>query len=167
MSNILCPECGHDIFYFHDIHGCHAGVDWTPGGEKCKCKNSVGKLVETLAAERDALKAEVAEYREYHQRVMAEQCAPDEQHCTCVPALRAENAVLKAKNAELKGLAETLELNLRVRNTYLKLEHDALETQKAILVEALKWYADARNLYPDSAEGTTDIARVALEKVTK
>lgn len=35
------------------------------------------------------------EYEDSYRRVMTEECAPDERHCTCVPALRAEIALLK------------------------------------------------------------------------
>jgi Asp-tRNA(Asn)/Glu-tRNA(Gln) amidotransferase C subunit len=33
---------------------------------------------------------EVADWRDTQKRIMAEDCAPDEQHCTCVPVLRRE-----------------------------------------------------------------------------
>ena len=36
------------------------------------------------------LRREYEELREYYRRVIEEPCAGDEQHCTCVPALRAE-----------------------------------------------------------------------------
>jgi hypothetical protein len=39
------------------------------------------------------------DYLEYYNKVINEQCAPDEKHCTCVPALRQEikrlNDILK------------------------------------------------------------------------
>jgi hypothetical protein len=40
--------------------------------------------------------AELAEIKATHARIVAEECAPDEQHCTCVPALRARMAELEA-----------------------------------------------------------------------
>jgi predicted nucleic acid-binding Zn-ribbon protein len=44
------------------------------------------------------LRAQIAEYDESYRRVMSEDCAPDEKHCTCVPALRAWIKELEAKN---------------------------------------------------------------------
>ena len=40
---------------------------------------------------------------------------------------------------------------------------DAAKADNERMRAALEWYADAHNLHPDSAEGTTDIARAALE----
>lgn len=51
---------------------------------------------DALRDERDELLIERAEAVEVHSRIMAEKCPPDEQHCTCVPALRAEIERLKA-----------------------------------------------------------------------
>ena len=42
------------------------------------------------------LEAELADIHETHREIMAEECAPDEMHCTCVPVLRAEVERLKA-----------------------------------------------------------------------
>lgn len=38
------------------------------------------------------------DYEESYRRVLSEECAPDEQHCSCVPALRAEIARLEEKH---------------------------------------------------------------------
>lgn len=48
--------------------------------------------------------ARLDEYEETARRILAEDCAPDEKHCTCVPALRAEIERLKKKIAELEDL---------------------------------------------------------------
>lgn len=45
---------------------------------------------DALQKENAELKAERAEAAETHKRIMSEKCPGDEQHCTCVPALRAE-----------------------------------------------------------------------------
>ncbi len=50
---------------------------------------------EGLAAENRQLLAQIADYRESYCRVIVEQCAIDEKHCTCVPALRARIARLE------------------------------------------------------------------------
>lgn len=54
----------------------------------------------------DAVKEELAvaqalvnSYEEYYGRVISEQCAPDEKHCTCVPALRQRIEQLEAAAA--------------------------------------------------------------------
>lgn len=49
---------------------------------------------------------ELAEIREAYARVLAEQCAPDEKHCTCVPALRARIAELEAHEEKVNVFAE-------------------------------------------------------------
>jgi len=46
--------------------------------------------------ERD-LEAELTEHNAYYRKVINEECAPDEVHCTCVPALRDKIRQLEAK----------------------------------------------------------------------
>ena len=43
-----------------------------------------------VEAERDALRERLNAYEDDFRRVLAEECAPDERHCSCVPHLRAE-----------------------------------------------------------------------------
>ena len=51
-------------------------------------------------AERDELKGKLADWQETHNNIIAERCAPDEVHCTCVPSLRKRIQELEAKLAE-------------------------------------------------------------------
>jgi hypothetical protein len=51
-------------------------------------------------AEVERLKTQLADIADAQKVILSEQCAPDEQHCTCVPTLRAENERLK-KEIEL------------------------------------------------------------------
>ena len=48
--------------------------------------------IEKARGELEALRAELADVKGYYERVISEPCSSGEQHCTCVPALRAENA---------------------------------------------------------------------------
>ena len=48
------------------------------------------ELAEEIVATLAARDAELADIREAHRKVMAEECPSDEHHCTCVPVLRAE-----------------------------------------------------------------------------
>ena len=68
-----------------------------------------------LRADRKRLR----EYEEQHRRILAGECANDEAHCTCVPALRMEVAMLRElmamKDAELDRLTvEVFELTKRL-----------------------------------------------------
>jgi len=70
---------------------------------------------------------------------------------------------------DLERQAKTIE-DLQSRNEVLdgawttcNAQREALRAENDRLRAALEWYADAHNLHPDSAEGTTDIARAALE----
>ena len=55
-------------------------------------------------AQAEKAEAVVREYRDGAARVLAERCAPDERHCTCVPALRRETALLKARALAAENL---------------------------------------------------------------
>lgn len=58
-----------------------------------------------------ALQEKVEEYTETYNRVMSEQCAPDEQHCTCVPALRMEINTLRSNLAQREKYIKVIEAN--------------------------------------------------------
>lgn len=51
-----------------------------------------GEYLARCKAEAERLCAELADWKDSHAAVMAEKCAPDERHCSCVPNLRRELA---------------------------------------------------------------------------
>ena len=65
-------------------------------------KEEIGALSMLLSGlvdvefERDALKNELADIKEADRKVLAEDCAADEKHCTCAPALYRRIAELEA-----------------------------------------------------------------------
>lgn len=86
----------------------------------------------TVIAERDSLRAELDDYKRDHAQVMAERCASDEKHCSCVPHLRAEVEKLRA----VASLTRLLRLfgadcdNEGIRQTLPKID-DALAALEA------------------------------------
>jgi ribosomal protein L29 len=58
----------------------------------CDC---ITEQVQTLKAENAELRTELAERDATYRRIIEERCPTDEQHCTCVPALRQEVARLR------------------------------------------------------------------------
>ena len=63
-----------------------------------------------LAADLLDARAELAEIAASFAATVAGECPPDEQHCACVPALRAEIAALRVKLEALR-LVDTLARN--------------------------------------------------------
>lgn len=57
--------------------------------------NRIGEQYDALKAKLEQMEQELADIHDATRVVMEEKCAPDEQHCTCVPILRSENAKLK------------------------------------------------------------------------
>jgi len=89
-----------------------------------------------------ALRAEAEEWREYkddHKKIMSEPCG-DEVHCTCVPALQAENAELK----------ETVRLEHEVLVSRGRTACDLL-TENA---ELKQWKSALQNMTPTGSEFT-------------
>lgn len=78
--------------WFYDDWKGKQGV--TPQPKECGCGD--------LRREIEDLKETVSDYEESHRKIIAEECAGDEKHCTCVPALRQRVAELEA---ELKYVA--------------------------------------------------------------
>ena len=60
-------------------------------GDACDCE------MVPLSAEIAALEAELQEHDDYYRKVVNDECAPDEVHCTCVPALRDKIDTLDAR----------------------------------------------------------------------
>lgn len=116
--------------------GGHAAGDFA-GDDGCGCTMlGLVRLCEThhdwlqsTKRELDAARAELADYRDGAARVLAGQCAPDEKHCTCVPALRAE---LARRDAELREARVLLSkavprLAAHLRHARARNELDALQ----------------------------------------
>ena len=49
------------------------------------------------------LEAELQEIYDLQKRIMNEECAPDEKHCTCVPLLRHKCKQLEAENKRMRN----------------------------------------------------------------
>ena len=86
MSEKKCLRCGADEFRINGYCSVY-----------CEDMHEVEQ-------ENAALKRELAEHDEYYRKVMNEECAPDEVHCTCVPALRDGIAALKRELQDAKEL---------------------------------------------------------------
>ena len=68
-----------------------------------------GADVSWLIDEVEALRVQLAERDEYYRLVINENCQqPDEKHCTCVPALRAEVGRLRVRLDDANKLAEMM-----------------------------------------------------------
>jgi len=61
---------------------------------------------EQIAAERDKWRDQANEYLETYNKILREDLPNDEQHCTCVPVLRAELAGIRAERDALKNSFE-------------------------------------------------------------
>jgi hypothetical protein len=68
--------------------------------------------VDHLRSEYLRLRDQLQEIQEVQDAVMAEKCAGDEVHCTCVPVLRAEVKALNQEIAELKEIIKLAEFKL-------------------------------------------------------
>jgi len=73
------------------------------------CANAIQANIE-VAQLNVALQEKIEEYTEVYNRVMAEQCAPDEQHCTCVPALRMEITTLQTVIKQVEANYNALQM---------------------------------------------------------
>jgi hypothetical protein len=106
------------------------------------------KAIALESALRDA-EDKLKEHDEYYRRVVNEECAPDELHCTCVPALRAEIAELRADLehiGELTGIAGVDEpMSVTDCVIALKETKEASDEQHDYLSDAGRGFLDGRN----------------------
>lgn len=87
-----------------------------------------------LLAELDALKAEVADWRDTQRAVMSEKCQTDEVHCTCVPMLKKKIAELEAERDRLrKALQEIIEFcdKFKIFRRVIEIARAALEKEQS------------------------------------
>jgi hypothetical protein len=85
-TDTRCPHCGSpkaDSYYFYGC-GVSVGTYQQKRTDVCREREAHNKTRE-----------ELDEIKETYRNVMEEKCFPNERHCTCVPALRAENAMLR------------------------------------------------------------------------
>lgn len=97
MTDEIMCECGHQASW-HSVEGCQF--------TECGCTLSSYQILRAQLAqaqgEIERLKGEQHEWMEERKRILSETCPGDEQHCTCVPELRAEIERLMAENEQLK-----------------------------------------------------------------
>jgi len=74
-------------------------IESTP--EYAEIKANIDAIEDALKCVQQ-LEAELQEIYDLQKRIMNEECAPDEKHCTCVPLLRHKCKQLEAENTRLK-----------------------------------------------------------------
>lgn len=89
--------------------------------------------VGALCAEVERLQTELADRDEMYRQIINEQCAPDEQHCSCVPSLRAEIVRLR----DVEKLAVILSGSQADVIARLRAEVDGKSIRIDLLKEAL------------------------------
>jgi hypothetical protein len=93
----LSNHLGNLLAVIHGDGGHYQGEHGTD-----KAVSDAMLIVSRLTAERDALKAEneklvdtLSDWSDQYTMVISDKCPSDEQHCTCVPALREEISKLR------------------------------------------------------------------------
>jgi hypothetical protein len=70
--------------------------------------------INALKAERNGLAETLNDWGETYRKIIDNKCPPDEQHCTCVPTLRAEIELLR-------GALEKIANHRTVQGAYLRM----------------------------------------------
>ena len=95
MTTPICPICGaaarsalsrssQTILY----SGCPNSPDDSPYHKLWREKAALEKGIIAVGHNNDALREELADWRDGAKRALDETCGTDQKHCTCVPALR-------------------------------------------------------------------------------
>ncbi len=77
------------------------------------------------------LEAKLEEHDAYYRKVVNDECAPDEKHCTCVPALRKENEALTGQIEHIKAWIQQPDggqTKRQLANAIIRMCDDALLT---------------------------------------
>lgn len=108
-------DCGHTASN-HGALGCTA----------CGCKHSQAFVMYQWALhELEALQDRLEDWERAAQKVMAEQCAPDEKHCACVPFLRTRLEAAEKENATHRDhLTKLQEVRIYGSGTAGPISHD-------------------------------------------
>ena len=104
-------------------------------------------------AELAAVTQELHERDEQHRRVMDSPC-PDEQHCTCVPILRAEIEQLEAENQKLRDTNQRLceRPQLRVNVEALVDDVERLSSELEALRQFVEKHSRGNSLHMDGTK---------------
>lgn len=143
---LVCPNCGHKT-----LRRVYAAGD---GVYRCASCGAIGRYmglvqdqsltrIEQLVDENAALRAELEDYRETYRRVLAEACAPDERHCTCVPALRMEIERLQQAAARAGRLHQAAQSFYRAM-CGSGLDYPTISQARIALEAALEEYQDGQ-----------------------
>ena len=126
--------------------------------------------IEKARGELEAIRAELADIKGSYERVISESCPTDEQHCACVPALRAENKRMIKEWKFDKEFSDGLIESITKEADQLSVELEALRAHSAALAEALdavlkdtEYLCKHAKFSPDEFKSVRD-ARAALEQ---
>jgi chromosome segregation ATPase len=92
------------------VCGSRYGREHLPTCPRFQPTTRIDKLeaeITTLRKENEALQEQLDDWQNSHSKVINEQCAGDEKHCTCVPSLRKEVTRLQEKVKELEEKFDT------------------------------------------------------------
>ena len=96
LEKVIVWFCEYDQ---NELHFTKVSIEAEKAAEQLatletNCTNAIQANAELARLNAD-LQEKLDEYTEVFNRVIAEQCAPDERHCTCVPSLRMEINTLR------------------------------------------------------------------------
>jgi succinate dehydrogenase/fumarate reductase flavoprotein subunit len=126
MSELLYPICDKNV----------QSVNVTPD-----CQHTTKEIFDYART----LRKQLDEEHDYYKRVVDEECAPDELHCTCVPALR----------NEIDALRKELELSRKIADEAIK--------QTEILTKQLDEWKEAHDNLARQLSVTNDSLEIAVE----
>ena len=94
-------------------------------------RDAARRQVTDLKAEWDGLRQRLADFEDDFCRVLADQCAPDEMHCSCVPHLR--RALAEAVPAFVARVNARAEADMLAGRPITGAHHRALVAELALL----------------------------------
>jgi hypothetical protein len=97
-----CESCGEDGFPIREVFADDPDAAVYARTYKILGERATGDLFVELGATLD----EIEDWREGYHTTIADNCPPDEHHCTCVPHLRRRIAELEAEVATLETAAQ-------------------------------------------------------------
>lgn len=139
LHRFTCPWCGHQSAWVKSAKE----RDAQEMVHAAKCEKGPLQKLAKAEAERDAaiteraqVVAELTDIKASYRATVDGPCAPDEQHCSCVPALRAEVERLKATLSTTAASASTSVSALRgevatLRAQLAAVEQDAVKQRAA------------------------------------
>ncbi len=111
-----------------------------PEGHSGNCTNTRSvlgwpgyQIISAMVSEIETLREKISDFEDDFRKVVSDNCAPDEKHCSCVPHLRQENSRLREGLIELNSAVSRIDYAFETPNEMGLSSYDVHANPEAVV----------------------------------